>query len=188
LPPLLNVKYCTNHFHAYIFKIVIVGLPAVDDVLAVDGDPAVADLHAVTVIHDSALVHAVADIHAIAGVSSVVGRIVTGTFALALALVHAVTGTHDAVIRVSAVVGFYCCWRPCLMMLQKCLAVVYSSSRMPEQSSGPGGDLLHSPMSEKSSGHWIKTFYILPCRKTLVPEARPGLISMSQLGRNTVYP
>jgi hypothetical protein len=97
-----------------------------------------------------ALVHAVADIHAVAGVSSVVGRIVTGTFALALALVHAVSGTQDAVIRVSAVVGLYCYWSPCIMMLQKCLAVVYSSTLMPE-----------SFRSRR------ETFYIPPCRKNL---------------------
>ncbi len=89
-----------------IFKIVIVGLPAVDDVLAVDGDPAVADIHAVTVLHAlNALVHAVAGIHAVAGVSSVVNRIVTGAHALALALFHAVTDTQGAVTRVSAVVA-----------------------------------------------------------------------------------
>ncbi len=141
MPPLLNVKYCTYNFQVYIFKIVIVGLPAVGDVLPVDGDPAVADVHAVTVIHVLELVHGVAGIYAVAGVSSVVGRIVTGTFALAFVLVHAVTGTQGAVARVSAVVGPYCCWRPCIMMLQKCLAVVYSSSLVPEKFSGPGGRL-----------------------------------------------
>jgi hypothetical protein len=96
------------------------------------------------------------------------------------------------------------------MMLQKCLAVAYSSSPMPEKFSGPGRRPLHSPMAEKSSGLWIQTFYVPPCRKTLDPVARPvpkfigpvrenkpktgsiqsgtGLMSMLQLGRNTVYP
>ena len=102
MPPLLNVKYCTYNFQVYIFKIVIVGLPAVGDVLPVDGDPAVADVHAVTVIHALALVHVVAGIHAVAGVSSVVDRIVIGAHALALALVK---DTQGAVTCVSAVVG-----------------------------------------------------------------------------------
>jgi hypothetical protein len=109
---------------------------------------------------------------------------------------------------------FCCCW--VLLLLEslhhdflKCLAVAYPSSLMPEKFSGPGGRPFHSPMAEKSSGLWIKTFDILSCRKTLVPVARPvpkfidpvrenkpktgsiksgtGLLSMLQVGRNTVY-
>jgi hypothetical protein len=37
------------------------------------------------------------------------------------------------------------------------------------------GDLLYSQMLEKSSGPRNATFYILPYRKILVPEGRPGL-------------
>ncbi len=59
-------------------------------VLAVDGDPAVAD------------VHAVAGTHAVAGVYSVVGTTVTGSYALDL--VHAVADTY-AVESVSVVDG-----------------------------------------------------------------------------------
>jgi hypothetical protein len=43
------------------------------------------------------------------------------------------------------------------------------------------GDLLHSQMPEKSSGPWNATFYIPPCLKILVPEARQGLAPGARL-------
>jgi hypothetical protein len=103
-----------------------------------------------------------AGIHAVEGVSSVVGHIVTGTFALALALVHAVTGTKDAVIRVAAVVGSTvavvscCCRNVWLLLILLRSRKVFQSRR--------------------------KTFYIPQCRKSL-PVSGLGLFTFSHAGK-----
>ncbi len=56
-------------------------------ILAVDGDPAVADVHAITGVRALTLFHVVAGIHAVSDVSSTDGLTVTGVHNLHVFLV-----------------------------------------------------------------------------------------------------
>jgi hypothetical protein len=64
-----------KYFEVYIFIILIVGLPAVADVLVVYGDPAVAHVHAVIGVHALSLV-----VHAVVGTHAVLKRTVSRDF------------------------------------------------------------------------------------------------------------
>jgi hypothetical protein len=87
---------------SHFFNISVVGLSAIADFLAVDDDPAIADVHAVKSNHGLALVvvYAVACTNAVAGNLFFVGPTVTHIHAVAL--VRSVAGTHS-VAGVSAI-------------------------------------------------------------------------------------